>query len=203
MRKIVTTTFVTMDGVMQAPGGPQEDASGGFAYGGWQANVGDESLREALGELMTPPFAMLLGRATYDIFAGYWPKQDPDNPIAKPFNEATKYVVSHRPFEPEWVNTKVVSGDVAAALRTLKAEDGPDLIVWGSGNLIQTLLRENLVDRMHVWTHPVTVGAGKRLFAGGALPATWMLVKGRVGDAGVILATYEPRGALVTGTIGA
>ena len=203
MRKIVTTTFVTMDGVMQAPGGPQEDASGGFTYGGWQANVGDESLREALGELMTPPFAMLLGRTTYDIFAGYWPKQDPDNPIAKPFNEATKYVVSHRPFEPEWVNTKVVSGDVAAALRTLKAEDGPDLIVWGSGNLIQTLLRENLVDRMHVWMHPVTVGAGKRLFAGGALPATWMLVKGRVGDAGVILATYEPRGALVTGTIGA
>jgi len=203
VRKIITTTFVTMDGVMQAPGGPEEDTSGGFKYGGWQAKVMDDSLGEALNEFLKPPFAMLLGRTTYDIFAGFWPKQDPSNAIAKPFNEATKYVVSHEPFEPGWANTKVVSGDVPGALRKLKAEDGPDMIVWGSGNLIQTLLREKLVDCMHVWTHPVTIGAGKRLFADGTRPATWKLVKSRVGNAGVIIATYEPAGELVTGTMGA
>ena len=203
MRKIITTTFVTMDGVMQAPGGPEEDASGGFPYGGWQANVLDRSVREGLNELLTAPFAMLLGRTTYSIFAGFWPKQDPNNAIAKSFNEAMKYVVSHEPFEPDWVNTKVISQGVPATLRELKAEDGPDIIVWGSGNLIQTLLREHLIDRMHVWTHPVTIGVGKRLFADGTGPATWKLVNGRVGDAGVILATYEPAGELATGTMGA
>ncbi len=203
MRKIISTTFVTMDGVMQAPGGPEEDTSSGFTHGGWQARVMDGSLSDALNELPKPPFAMLLGHATYNIFARFWPKQDPNNPIAKPFNEATKYVVSHEHFEPDWVNTKVVSGDVPAALRKLKADDGPDMIVWGSGALIQTLLREKLVDRMHVWTHPVTIGTGKRLFAEGTRPATWTLVKSRVGNAGVIIATYEPAGELVTGTIGA
>ena len=203
MRKIITTTFVTMDGVMQAPGGPEEDPSSGFTHGGWQAHVMDDSLGEPLNELLKPPFAMLLGHRTYDIFASFWPKQDPNNPVAKPFNAATKYVVSHKPFEPGWVNTKVVSGDAPAALRRLKAEDGPDLIVWGSGSLIQTLLRERLVDRMHVWTHPVTVGTGKRLFSNGTRSGTWKLVKGRVGNAGVIVSTYEPAGELVTGTMGA
>ena len=107
MRKIITTTFVTMDGVMQAPGGPDEDTSARFKYGGWQAHVMDDSLGEALNEFVKPPLAMLLGRTTYNIFAGFWPRQDPNNAIAKPFNEATKYVVSREPFEPEWVNTKV------------------------------------------------------------------------------------------------
>jgi dihydrofolate reductase len=203
MRKIITTTFVTLDGVMQAPGGPEEDASGGFKYGGWQAHVMDNSLGEALNEFLKPPFAMLLGRTTYNIFAGFWPKQDPDNAIAKPFNEATKYVVSHEPFAPGWVNTTVLSGDAPAAIRRLKAEDGPDLIVWGSGNLIQTLLLEKLVDRMTVWMHPVTVGSGRRLFAGGTLAARWKVVKTRAGTGGVIVATYEPAGELVTGTMGA
>lgn len=203
MRKIITTTFVTMDGVMQAPGGPGEDTSGGFTHGGWQANVLDRSLGEAVNDLMKPPFAMLLGHRTYDIFAGHWPKQDPNNAIAKAFNDATKYVVSHEPFEPDWVNTKVISGDVPAAIRQLKAENGPDLIVWGSGTLIQMLLRETLVDRMHIWTHPVTIGSGRRLFADGTRPATWKVVKSRVGDAGVIIATYEPAGELAARTIGA
>jgi dihydrofolate reductase len=203
MRKIITTTFVTMDGVMQAPGGPQEDASGGFTYGGWQANVMDGSLGEGLNELLTPPFALLLGHRTYDIFAGFWPKQGPNNAIAKAFDDATKYVVAHAPFQPDWVNTIVISDDVSAALRRLKAADGPDMIVWGSGILIQTLLSEQLVDRMHVWTHPVTVGSGKRLFTGGTPAGTWKLVNSRVGAGGVIAATYEPAGALVTGTMGA
>ena len=127
MRKIITTTFVTMDGVMQAPGGPEEDTSSGFKHGGSQARVMmDESLREALNELEKPPFAMLLGHATYNIsaiFAGFWPNQDPNNAIAKPFNEATKYVVSHERFEPNWVNPKVVSGDVPAALHELKPKE--------------------------------------------------------------------------------
>jgi dihydrofolate reductase len=201
MRKIITTTFVTMDGVMQAPGGPEEDTSGAFPYGGWQANVFDSSLSEGLDELLKRPFAMLLGRTTYNIFADFWPKQDANNMIAKSFNDAMKYVVSREPFDPDWVNTKVVSG-VRATLHKLKAEDGPDIIVWGSGNLIQTLLRENLIDRMHVWTHPVTIGVGKRLFADGTRSATWKLVKSRVGDAGVILATYERAGELATGTMG-
>jgi dihydrofolate reductase len=203
MRKIITTTFVTMDGVMQAPGGPQEDTSGGFTYGGWQAHVLDSSLGEAFNEVLTPPFAMLLGHNTYEIFAGFWPKQDPNNPIAKAFNEATKYVVAHESFVPGWLNTTVLSANVPAAIRALKAQDGPDMIVWGSGNLIQTLLQEQLVDRMHVWMHPVVVGRGKRLFADGARPATWKLVKSRVGDAGVIIGTYEPAGELVTGALGA
>jgi dihydrofolate reductase len=201
MRKIITSTFVTMDGVMQAPGGPEEDTSGAFPYGGWQANVFDSSLSEGLDELLKRPFAMLLGRTTYNIFADFWPKQDANNMIAKSFNDAMKYVVSREPFDPDWVNTKVVSG-VRATLHKLKAEDGPDIIVWGSGNLIQTLLRENLIDRMHVWTHPVTIGVGKRLFADGTRSATWKLVKSRVGDAGVILATYERAGELATGTMG-
>src|SRR4029453_6521197 len=115
-------------------------------------------------------------------FAGYWPKQDPNNAIAKPFNEAIKYVVSQKPFEPDWGNTKGVSGDVPAALRKLKAEDGPDLIVWGSGTLIQTLLREELVDRMHVWTHPVTIGPGKRLSANGTRSAPWTPVRSPAWD---------------------
>src|SRR3954465_6929916 len=137
MRKIITTTFVTLDGVMQAPGGPEEDASGGFTYGGGRAHAMEARLGRSLNELLKPPFAMLLGRTTYDIFAGFWPKQDPNNAIAKAFTEATKYVVSHESFEPDWVNTKVVSGDVPAALRRLKAEAGPDMIVWGSGTVIQ------------------------------------------------------------------
>jgi dihydrofolate reductase len=203
MRKIITTTFVTLDGVMQAPGAPGEDRSGGFEHGGWQAAVVDPSLGDAINELLAPPFAMLLGRTTYEIFASYWPKQDPTNAISKVFNEAAKFVVSHNAFEPEWVHTTVISSDVPAALRQLKADDGPDIIVWGSGGLIQTLLREQLVDRMHVWTHPVTVGAGKRLFGAGTPSATWTLVKSRVGDGGVIVATYELAGALVTGTMGA
>jgi dihydrofolate reductase len=160
-------------------------------------------LGEALNQLMKPPFSMLLGHTTYNIFAGFWPKQDPNHAIAKSFNEATKYVACHEPFEPDWVNTKVLSGDVPAALRRLKAEDGPDMIVWGSGTLIQTLLTEKLIDRMHLWTHPVTIGRGKRLFADGTRPATWKLVKNRVGDGGVIIATYEPAGELVTGTMAA
>jgi dihydrofolate reductase len=203
MRKIITTTFVTMDGVMQAPGGPEEDTSGGFNYGGWQAKVMDDSLGEAINEFLKPPSRCCSGTLPTPSSRATGRSRTRTTRSRSRFNEAIKYVVSHKPFEPDWVNTKVVSGDMPAALRKLKAEDGPDMIVWGSGTLIQTLLTEKLVDRMHVWTHPVIIGAGKRLFAGGTRSATWKLVKSRVGDAGVIIATYEPAGKLVTGAIGA
>jgi dihydrofolate reductase len=203
MRKIITTTFVTLDGVMQAPGGPEEDTSGGFKYGGWQYGMMDEMGGKLVDDFMKLPFEMLLGRVTYDIFAGYWPKARTDQEVAVPFNANKKYVVSHAAFTPEWHNTECVSGDVVAEIRKLKEMDAPDLWVWGSGNLIQTLLKNELVDRMHIWTHPVTIGQGKRLFAEGTLPRAWKMTDSKVTPKGVIIATYEPAGELKTGTIGA
>lgn len=203
MRKIITTTFVTLDGVMQAPGGPTEDTSGGFAYGGWQYGMLDEVGGKLIDDIMKSPFEMLLGRVTYDIFAGYWPKAQVDQEVAVPFNANKKYVVSHEEFTPEWNNTECVSGDVVAGIKRLKEMDGPDLWVWGSGNLIQTLLKHELVDRMHIWTHPVTIGTGKRLFAEGALPRAWKMMDSKITPKGVVIGTYEPAGELVTGTIGA
>src|SRR3989344_2846095 len=146
MRKIVTTTFVTLDGVMQAPGGPEEDTTGGFAYGGWQLSYpSDEGMDSKLSEFMNMPFELLLGRTTYDIFASYWPGAKTDNEVAVPFNKTKKYVVSHESFEPSWHNSTCITGDVAAQLKKLKAEEAPNLWVWGSGNLIQTLLQERFV----------------------------------------------------------
>ena len=160
MRKIITTTFVTADGVMQAPGGPEEDRSGGFAYGGWMFPYGDSVTDAVLKEFVSLPFEMLLGKRTYDIFAAYWPHADPDSFVTKPFNSTRKYVVSHHPAKLRWNNSILITGDVVAELCKLKEQDGPDLWVHGSGNLIQTLLESHLIDVMHVWTFPVTVGSG-------------------------------------------
>lgn len=190
-----------MDGVMQAPGGPQEDPSGGFKYGGWLKHHFDDPDGTMAG-FMKIPFELLLGRVTYDIFASYWPTAKIDDDVAVPFNANRKYVVSHQKFAPGWNNTECVSGDVVAEIRKLKAMDAPDLWVHGSGNLIQTLLKHELVDRMHIWTFPVTIGEGKRLFAEGTLPRSWKAVATKTSRSGVIIATYEPAGALVTGTIG-
>ena len=202
MRKIITTTFVTLDGVMQAPGGPDEDTSSGFAYGGWQAGWQDEITGKIIEAFFTIPFELLLGRRTYDIFAGYWPKHPEIELIAKPFNSTRKYVVSHEPMELPWNNSDLVTGDVVAAIQKLKTLDGPDLWVWGSGNLIQTLLKNNLIDRMHIWTHPVTLGTGKKLFAEGTQPQSLKLVDSKISTTGVIIATYEPAGPLKTGSLG-
>ena len=201
MRKIITTTFVTMDGVMQAPGGPKEDTSGGFKYGGWQlgGDYQDEVTGKIIEEFMTIPFEMLLGRRTYEIFAGYWPNHPEIELIAKPFNGMKKYVVSHAPMELSWNNSVLITGDVVAEIKKLKTLDGPDLWVWGSGNLIQTLLKNNLIDRMHIWTHPVTIGTGKKLFAEGTQPKLFKLVDSKISTTGVIIATYEPAGPLKTG----
>ncbi len=196
MRKIITTTFVTMDGVMQAPGGPEEDTSGGFAYGGWQMRWHDDITGKIIQDFMAMPFELLLGRRTYDIWAGFWPTATDPEFIAKPFNATRKYVVSHTPKELSWNNSALITGDVVAEIKKLKEMDGPDLWVWGSGNLIQTLLKNNLIDRMHVWTHPVTLGSGRKLFADGTQPATYKLVDSKISTTGVIFATYEPAGPL-------
>lgn len=198
MRKIITTTFVTLDGVMQAPGGPDEDKAGGFKYGGWQRSFpSDETLTLILGGFFTIPFELLLGKTTYDIFAAFWPHATTDLEVAVPFNSTKKYVVSHKPFEPSWNNSICITGDVVAEIKKLKEQDGPDLWVWGSGNLIQTLLKSNLIDRMHLWIHPITIGNGKKLFAEGTQAEGFKLVDSKIsGTTGIIFATYEPAGAL-------
>lgn len=203
MRSIITTTFLTLDGVYQAPGGSKEDLEGGFKYGGWQlGKFDDEVIGKILDVLFARPFELLLGRITYDIFAAHWPKQTGEK-IAKPFNETKKYVVSHdSKVQAPWNPTTVISGDVASEIKKLKEMDGPDLWVWGSGNLIQTLLKHHLIDRMEILLYPVTIGTGKKLFADGTQPETWKLVDSAVSTKGVYFGAYEPAGELKTGTIG-
>jgi len=187
---------------MQAPGGRQEDTSGGFTYGGWQLSYpSDEMMKAALSEVMHTPFELLLGKTTYDIFAGYWPKANTDLEVADPFNKTKKYVVSHESFEPSWHNSYCVTGDVAAQIKKLKEEDAPDLWVWGSGNLIQTLLKEHLIDTMHLWIYPITIGKGKKLFAEGTQPEGFKLVDSKTSTTGVILATYDLAGPFKTGSL--
>jgi dihydrofolate reductase len=202
MRKIVTTTFVTLDGVVQAPGGPAEDTTGGFAFGGWSANYWDEMMGTVMGGFMGVPFELLLGRRTYDIFAAFWPHTKDDPVVAEKFNATKKYVVSHKPVELSWQNSTCITGDVVSQIKKMKGEDGPDLWVHGSSNLIQTLLKHHLIDRMHLWIYPVTVGDGKRLFAEGTQAEGLKLVDSKSSTTGVIIATYEPVGALKTGSFG-
>ena len=200
MRKIITTTFVTLDGVMQAPGGPEEDTSDGFKWGGWQAAVRmDEMMSSTLMGIMGTPFELLLGRTTYEIWAKYWPYQKGE--IADPFNSTKKYVVSDKSFEPSWSNSFCITGDVVPQIKKLKEEKAPDLNVWGSGNLIQTLLKHRLIDRMHLWIYPLTIGSGKQLFTDGTLAEKFKLVESKISSSGVVLATYEPAGDFKTGRV--
>ncbi|KND51431.1 MAG: Dihydrofolate reductase [Parcubacteria bacterium C7867-001] len=202
MRNIITMTFVSMDGVMQAPGGSKEDTAEGFKYGGWQFGRDyDDPITDALlKEFFTTPFELLLGKVTYDIFAAYWPNHPEIELVATPFNATKKYVVSDVPMELLWNNSELITGDdVVEKIKKLKEMDGPDLWVWGSGKLIQTLLMNDLVDRMHVWTHPVTIGTGKKLFAEGTQPRNFTMTDAKVTKTGVIVATYEPAGVLTTG----
>lgn len=200
MRKIVVLSFISLDGVMQAPGGPEEDTSGEFKFGGWTVPYWDEVSSEVMSEQMGMPFDLLLGRKTYDIFAGYWPKQDPAGPVADPFNRATKYVVSNSSPELIWEGSELVSGDVVAKLKELKQQDGPILQVHGSGNMIQTLLKNDLVDELWLKIFPVTLGNGKRLFAEGTLPVAFELVDSKITSKGVIIANYKRSGDVQTGT---
>jgi dihydrofolate reductase len=199
MRDLIVTTFVTLDGVMQAPGGPGEDDDGGFTQGGWSVNYWDDTMMEVMGEATNRPFAMVLGRRTYDIMAAHWPHASEEEG-GKVFNEATKYVASRGRPKLDWANSVLIEGDAADGLAALKREDGPELQVHGSANLIQTLLRNNLVDRFRLWVFPVVLGSGKRLFADGAIPAGLKLVDSNPSSTGVMIATYEPAGEIKRGT---
>jgi dihydrofolate reductase len=185
---------------MQAPGGPDEDTSGGFKYGGWTFPYFDDASGQIMGEQIKPPFDLLLGRKTYDIFAAYWPNQSEDNPVTKPFNDARKYVATHEPFDPTWDNTIVLTNDVANQLKQLKLEEGPDFQVHGSGNFIQTLLQNDLVDEMWLKIFPVTLGKGKKLFAEGTIPAAFTLTDSKITPSGVIFANYIRAGEVKTGS---
>ena len=202
MRKLIVQTFLTLDGVMQAPGGPGEDDDGGFAYGGWSVNYWDDQMGQVMGEATGRPFAMVLGRRTYDIMAAYWPTA-PEETGAKVFNDATKYVASRtRPDLEAWSNSVLIEGDAADGLAALKAEDGPELQVHGSANLIQTLLRHNLIDEFRLWVFPLVIGSGKRLFADGTVAAGLRLTDSKVSSTGVVMGTWQPAGELTTGSFG-
>ena len=202
MRKLIVQTFLTLDGVMQAPGGPGEDDDGGFAYGGWSVTYWDERMGQVMAEATGRPFAMVLGRRTFDIMAAYWPTA-PEEEGAKVFNDATKYVASRgRPNLEAWSNSVLIEGDAADGLAALKAEDGPELQVHGSANLIQTLLGHDLVDEFRLWVFPVVLGSGKRLFADGAIPKGLRLVDSKVSSTGVVMGVWQPAGDLVTGSFG-
>src|SRR5438309_1429330 len=198
MRKLIMNTFLTLDGVMQAPGGPEEDDSGGFAHGGWSVNYWDEQMGQVMGEAMGKPFDLVLGRKTYDIFAAYWPHSKDD--AAKPLNDATKYVASRSGPTLEWSKSVLIEGDAAEGIAALKKGDGPELQVHGSGNLIQTLLRHNLIDQFRLWVFPLVIGSGKRLFSDGTIPSALKLVDSKVSTTGVVIGTYEPAGEIVTGS---
>ena len=199
MRKLIVSTFLTLDGVMQGPGGPGEDDSGGFAHGGWSVNYWDEKMGEVMGAAMSAPFDLVLGRTTYDIFAAFWPDA-PEEAGGKPLNDATKYVASRSQPTLGWSNSVLIEGDAAEGITALKQEDGPELQVHGSGNLIQTLLRHNLVDQYRLWVFPLVIGSGKRLFSDGTIPSGLKLVDSTVSTTGVVIGTYEPAGEIVTGS---
>ena len=200
MRQVLAATFLSLDGVMQAPGGPQEDPTGGFAHGGWSATYWDEMMGEAMGESFSTPFDLLLGRKTYDIFAAHWPFAG-DDPIAEAFGACTKYVATRSPDRSfDWRNTQALRGDVAAEVARLKAGDGPQLLIQGSSELIQTLLAHRLIDRYQLWSFPVVLGSGKRMFGAGAPAAALTLVDSKVSSTGVVMSTYVPAGELVTGS---
>lgn len=199
MRELIATTFVTLDGVMQAPGDSSEDVDGGFPYGGWSMTQWDDRMAEVMGGIMSKPFDLLLGRKTYELFAAYWPSA-PDDAGGKPLNAATKYVASRGRPELTWNPSILIEGEAAAGVAELKQQDGPQLQVHGSGELLQTLMERNLVDRYYVWMFPVLLGTGKRLFADGTMPSALKLVDHTVSTTGVVIGTYEPAGAVVLGS---
>jgi dihydrofolate reductase len=201
MRKLIVTAFVSLDGVVQAPGGPGEDEEGGFSLGGWTVPYFDEHLGEVMGALMGKPFDLVLGRKTYDIFAAYWPTASEEEG-AKSLNEAVKHVATRGRPRLVWDRSVRIEGDVAQGVAALKEQDGPELQVHGSGNLVQTLLRHGLVDEWQLLTFPVVLGEGKRLFGDGAVPAALELESSSVSSTGVVVTRYVPAGELVTGSFG-
>jgi dihydrofolate reductase len=197
MRKIIVLTFLSLDGVMQAPGGPEEDTSSNFTLGGWTVPYFDEFLGEVMTEQMSQPFDLLLGRKTFDVFASYWPDHPEEG---AGINNATKYVVSNTLKSHKWQKSVFLSGNVVEQIRKLKEGDGPDLQVHGSGELIQTLMENDLVDEFWLKIFPVTLGMGKRLFGSGTISGAYTLVDSKTSPSGVMVATLKRAGDVKTGS---
>ncbi len=203
MRKLIVLSFISLDGVMQAPGGPEEDPTGGFRHGGWVAGYFDGFLGRVMEKQMSKTFDLLLGRNTYEIFAATWPYVDTnEDPIAAGINNAKKYVASKTLTKLDWSNSELIKGDVGKEVKKLKDQDGPEIQVHGSGNLIQTLLKHDLVDELWLKIFPVTLGKGKRLFAEGTIPAGYKILESEISPSGVIVASYERAGEVKTGSFG-
>lgn len=199
MRKLIVLSMITLDGVIQGPGGPEEDTSGGFKYGGWVAPYDDDVVGEVIRAQMSERFDLLLGRKTYDIWAAYWPYHED---IWPGINKVTKYVASHdTSLKLSWENSVLLSGDIAEEVKKLKNENGSDLHVYGSGNLIQTLLKNDLVDELWFKIYPVTLGCGKRLFTEGTIPAAFKLTESKISPMGVIVANYKRSGDVKTWSV--
>ena len=196
MRKLAVNAFISLDGVMQAPGGPEEDPTGGFTHGGWGVNYFDEEMIEQMAD--SAPYELLLGRGTYEIFAAHWPYDE--GPIADHLNSTRKHVASTTLEGMEWSNSTLITGDVADYVSALKRQDGPEIQVHGSPGLIQTLLANDLIDEFRVWIFPVVIGTGKRLFGDGTIPAALKLLDSKVSKTGVTINAYEPAGDLDQGS---
>ena len=200
MKKIIVLEHISLDGVIQAPGGPEEDPSDGFAYGGWAApyHDRDEAIETAFNKMLSMPIDLLLGRKTFEIWESFWPQH---GDIWPRVNTATKYVASNTRTSSEWQPSVFLNGDIAEKIAQLKQEQGPDLHVWGSGDLLQTLMKHDLVDVFWLMIFPITLGSGKRLFADGTIPAAFKVTESIVGSNGVIHLTYERAGAITTGSL--
>jgi dihydrofolate reductase len=196
MRTLIVNTFMSLDGVMQAPGGPQEDPTGGFEYGGWAANYFDDEMMQQMSE--STPYELLLGRGTYEIFAAHWPYDE--GPIADHLNSTRKHVASTTLERVEWNNSALIEGDVAEYVTRLKEEDGPEIQVHGSPGLIQTLLEHDLIDEYRMWIFPVVLGTGKRFFGDGTMPAALKLAGSKASSTGVTINTYERAGDIEAGS---
>lgn len=199
MRQVVAATFLSLDGVMQAPGGPQEDTAGGFSHGGWTFHYWDEAMGEVMGKAFAEPFDLLLGRKTYEIFAAHWPYAGEDDPIAKAFNGVTKYVATSSREPLTWQNS-VALHDAAADIAKLKRQDGPKLLIQGSSVLIQTLLKHDLIDEIDLMVFPLILGKGKRMFGEEAIPAALELAGSKVSTSGVVMSSYRRGGEIKTGS---
>jgi dihydrofolate reductase len=198
MRKLIANTYMSLDGIVQAPGGPDEDRAGGFELGGWSVPYWDDEMMERIAR--SAPYELLLGRGTYEIFAAHWPHDE--GPIADHLNSTRKHVASTTLKQLDWSNSTLIEGDVAEYVRRIKSEDGPEIQVHGSPGLTQTLLRNDLIDELRLWTFPVTIGSGKRFFGEGTIPAAFRLVDSEVTNTGVTLSFYERAGEVETGLIG-
>jgi dihydrofolate reductase len=201
MRKVIVGAFLSLDGIMQSPGGPKEDPTGGFKHGGWVVPHFDETVANSVGEMFAKPFDLLLGRKTYEIFAAHWPYVGADDPIGPLFDRITKFVATRNPnFKPDWQNSQTLGTDAVAAVRRLRSEEGPDLLTQGSSGFLQTLFKNDLVDEINVSIFPIVLGKGKRLFGDGASPAALKLASSKSSASGVTISKYLRAGQVATGS---